>query len=455
MIVKTWILLFFLSLVDIIRAFVSVVPFFKRASWKEQVAVLPTVAVSSSKEDATITTAAWMLDDMVLLYSSAARQSRKDDDKMISSYRQQEMTMLIEDIVLLQSRQDQPGEDDNDNDHDITVPELQKTTPSRDEDPATSLLEPLVAISQALDETILGSYNSEFSMDEMDRWVQQIASLNRELETQIQRTLPPPSTATLSKREAAAIEVAAVPVEEEDTIAPKHRQQCLTMEEIRSRLENLRILIDPTGNQLTRIPLVESQTIEATTTTGETRVTIESTGTEIQSDNLQRKTIPFDPSQVFFATVDDGTSVGEARSTDDKYPTMVLGTAIESNNENNITAISNTDNSNDEPDVLSAVVGVAALSAAAVTKIPLIAAGVALGPAIRTSIAYAKGRMAANYSSIANITDPAIVDGSVSPNPEEDIVISTVQAKKTKGQDGATENRSRPRVPYLQPDNLA
>jgi hypothetical protein len=55
----------------------------------------------------------------------------------------------------------------------------------------------------------------------------------------------------------------------------------------------------------------------------------------------------------------------------------------------------------DEMDVVSAVVSVAALSAAAVTKLPIFVAGVALGPAIRSSIAYAKGRMTAASSPIA------------------------------------------------------
>jgi len=78
-------------------------------------------------------------------------------------------------------------------------------------------------------------------------------------------------------------------------------------------------------------------------------------------------------------------------------------------------------------DIVSTVVTTAAIGAAAVTKLPLFVAGVALGPVIRDSIAYAKGRMA-NNTKMTSIE----IDGNSTRGEDVDVDESDVVEGNTK-----------------------
>lgn len=89
----------------------------------------------------------------------------------------------------------------------------------------------------------------------------------------------------------------------------------------------------------------------------------------------------------------------------DNFTTSMVPSDEVSNYENDVEL--------DGTDVISTVVTTAALGAAAVTKLPLFVAGVALGPVIRDSISYAKGRMdASKAAKNANETFPEGEDES-------------------------------------------
>jgi len=82
----------------------------------------------------------------------------------------------------------------------------------------------------------------------------------------------------------------------------------------------------------------------------------------------------------------------------------------------------------DGTDIVSTVVTTAAIGAAAVTKLPLFVAGVALGPVIRDSIAYAKGRMA-NNTKMKSIE----IDGNSTSGEDVDVDVDVDESDVVEG----------------------
>jgi hypothetical protein len=200
------------------------------------------------KDRITTTDFTMLLDESVLLYHHASDHQRhkpfaSEMEQELWSYRIREITTLLEDVVMIQQQSYKGSTPPSASDDSETSEEEEEESVV----PTTTLRGSLTEISKALDHAILESYQSNFSSDEMEFWVRHIQSLNTQLVQEI-KSLPPA---------AATIPRTTVPT------APAANGVVHSMEPTRqqfwSRLEALRVLIDPMGDSRRIIPLARSQ----------------------------------------------------------------------------------------------------------------------------------------------------------------------------------------------------
>eukprot|EP00536_Pseudo-nitzschia_multiseries_P018788 jgi/Psemu1/57348/gm1.57348_g len=369
-----------------------------------------------------------LLDESVLLYSMVAQQnSFENNNKEIETLRKNELTLLIEDVVFNERGLTELKEDDGSTE----IIETEKEPETLDE------------ISRALDQQIFLGYQSEFTEEALEQWVGQIDILYEKLQSQA-AALPPSSSTTDTSTTKATTDTATAAT----TTTPFDR--------LRSRLESMRTLIDPAGNKRwqpslvrlvakqvtslptsTPIPSPMPPPIVKTETRTKTKATDESTAIEtplkasLPNANVSSKknendnsTDPIEIMNEQNPTLNNSSNMALDSGGNNWVEVPVdidyIANTTTTNNSNNacnqnemtlsanITADDKIASSQEQPapyygattteidgtDIVSAVVTTAALGAAAVTKVPLLVAGVALGPVIRDSIAYAKGRMA-------------------------------------------------------------
>eukprot|EP00537_Pseudo-nitzschia_pungens_P008710 CAMPEP_0172361156 /NCGR_PEP_ID=MMETSP1060-20121228/5040_1 /TAXON_ID=37318 /ORGANISM="Pseudo-nitzschia pungens, Strain cf. cingulata" /LENGTH=382 /DNA_ID=CAMNT_0013083335 /DNA_START=299 /DNA_END=1444 /DNA_ORIENTATION=+ len=350
-----------------------------------------------------------LLDESVLLYSQVARQTSFESNKEIEMLRKNELTLLVEDTVF-----DERGfilvdsEEENE--------QIMKNSKGEKEP------ETLDEISQALDQQILLGYEAEFTEEQLEQWVGQIDALYEKLQSQA-AALPPASSladTSTSKETETAIETTTATT------------TTTTFDKLRSRLESMRTLIDPAGNGRWQPPLarlvVESAKSSSQQTPKPSPPAVVKTETKTPDEGTGIETplktsLPSDtPSKIENNTADPIDEI-----TNEQNPTPNISSALtsepggnkwvevardgnETSTSANVTAGDGDGDASDQQplphsvnsrelegtDIVSTVVTTAAIGAAAVTKLPLFVAGVALGPVIRDSIAYAKGRMANN-----------------------------------------------------------
>lgn len=145
-----------------------------------------------------------------MLYSRLKTESANDD---VENQRKEELTLLIEDVVLDGSgivREETTG-----------VEEVGRETESKGETTAEELDE----ISRALDEQILLGSQKAFTEEELAAWMAKIDSLRDKLQSQL-IALPPSSTDTTLK----------------STTPP----EAPSIDRLRTRLESMRTSIEPT-----------------------------------------------------------------------------------------------------------------------------------------------------------------------------------------------------------------
>jgi hypothetical protein len=163
---------------------------------------------SSKKEDSDDLLS--LLDESILLYSLLVNKnnntSATDDATDIGSLRKREIITLIEQVAL--SLPTSTTNDDNSVEYDET--------------------RKIAEIGGKLDETILSGYQSTFSKEEEDAWIQNVQTLSAEYETRLQRTED--LTVVLKQ------------------IPPKNKREEVTMvEQLSDRLDQMKTLIDPVG----------------------------------------------------------------------------------------------------------------------------------------------------------------------------------------------------------------
>jgi hypothetical protein len=337
-----------------------------------------------------------LLDEMVLLYShiglsDSVTTQMEEYDIDIQALRKRELTNLMEDTVwAYQGPVIQPSsehhKDDNVNDDNDGSGSTSNTDRRRDG-------QTLGEISLALDEAILMGYQSTFTPEELDDWVKRIESLHTKYDEQLKmgnRLFPAdddePSLETV------AADAATTTTSCESTITIK--------EVLQSQLESLRILVDPMGKYQRHMPVITTKTdIIESRNPALSLANQDDNGKDQDNPDISlvaSDTVESTPSCT--SSISSGISVEDAISELAPASSSVLyaseATALTVDDETTNAAIKHQDTA----DVVGAVVSVAALSAAAVTKIPFFVAGVALAPAIQSSIAYAKGRMNAAAS---------------------------------------------------------
>ena len=164
------------------------------------------------------------MDQSVLLYSIVS-QRLKFGDITKAEYdalelRSEELSLLFEDAVF-----DSKGIVRNGSTSGKRVPD---TIVEEQKEPET-----IYEVSQALDEQILLGYQSTFTEDELEEWIERIDGLQQKLQLQL-AALPPASNG------AASTEAKAPPT---------------PLDRMHGRLDSLRTSIDPEGSSILRLPL--------------------------------------------------------------------------------------------------------------------------------------------------------------------------------------------------------
>jgi hypothetical protein len=414
-----------------------------------------------------------LLDESVLLYSQVLRQQDIGDTEVendIEILRKNELTTLVEDVVFDAAA----GMGDNN---------AAETTVELEEEEET-----LMYVSQSLDHQILLGYQSTFTEDEFDRWVQGIDSLYMKIQTQLAAL---PSASSLLTEATTA------------TTNNANMKKTTTLAQLHVRLESMRTLIDPVGKGRLRLPLAQPMVVQSlhkdttvspletkmevtniesdsaiidalsekdlrnvTTNTENKNEDIQPRNTSISDDKVDKEILreyPGDITTMIKEVVTEKTVKAlkpdqKEKHTNNEIKTkLIVGSSISDGNVTRNTAtagsfsnmtqttskstldstiihaasnsstfeksnyaittspiiITNITHNNylstavshnhevmanekgegEGPDVVSTVVTAVVLGAAAVTKLPFLVAGVALGPVIRDSIVYAKSRM--------------------------------------------------------------
>jgi hypothetical protein len=331
-----------------------------------------------------------MLDEAMLLYASPSLHV-DDSNNGIPAMRKKEVIDLVEDLLRLQrgDRPETPEEEEEEDD--IITPTPLKAEPRQT----------LTEISHALDEAILCGYHSNLSEEELAQWVQQVGSLSTQLDHQL-KALPSAESQVVSAITVSAETISPTPSSSSSPATALESTPRPTKQQLEARLEQLKILIDPLGSTRTFIPLVGSQTREEATPSTETSDDEPVVTANVGGLNTEEAS----PSSVipvgaFFASVSDEriespNTVKESPSSADGLAAMALSMEGDS--------VTTSAMDSEAADVISAVVSVAAISAAAVTKLPIFVAGVAMAPLVKSSIAYAQGRMSsANGASSSDV----------------------------------------------------
>lgn len=165
-----------------------------------------------------------MLDESVMLYSQVSRQICCENNTEIETLRKNELTSLIEDIVF-----DERGAVDLQEDR----ASMKNNEDEKEKEPEPETLD---EISRALDQQILLGYQSAFTEKELEQWVKRIDTLYEKLQLQA-AALPAASSTT-------------------DTSTPK-ATATTPFDQLLSRIESMRTLIDPVGNARGRPPLAQ------------------------------------------------------------------------------------------------------------------------------------------------------------------------------------------------------
>lgn len=348
-----------------------------------------------------------LLDESVLLYAKLAREFLPESEVELDlvNLRKRELSQLIQDTVVVATTPDgSPSSfiaSSGDNDGSSVVADL---TPETERNGPQSVRE----ISVALDQAILQGYQSSFSEGELAEWVEGIESLYKAFQIQTKRLQSADERTRWSSMKAM------VPLEtpnDDKSSAPEVTNPSLTAPtanvmvsttntnvELQNRLENLRTLIDPIRTiQSRRIPVVGYVgTFSAVPETENVPATATWTNVEPSGFNDMRE--PHATGAGFRAGPISSQESNNLLSSDDEasYPSPNQAPIISTDDLKTPTKLSAPtvhsykDKYEGNPDVLSAILSVAFIGAAAVTQIPLFVAGVALGPAIRDYIAYAR-----------------------------------------------------------------
>ena len=156
-----------------------------------------------------------LLDESILLYSRLKTESTDDDVRDVENQRKEELTLLIEDVVL-----DGSGIV---RDEATAVKEVGREAESKEETTAEELDE----ISRALDEQILLGSQKTFTEEELSVWIANIDSLRDKLQSQL-IALPPSSSTTTT------------------TLKSTTPPEAPSIDRFRTRLESMRTSIEPT-----------------------------------------------------------------------------------------------------------------------------------------------------------------------------------------------------------------
>mmetsp|Transcript_27911 Transcript_27911/g.61479 ORF Transcript_27911/g.61479 Transcript_27911/m.61479 type:complete len:442 (+) Transcript_27911:216-1541(+) len=339
-----------------------------------------------------------MLDESVMLYSQVSRQICCENNTEIETLRKNELTSLIEDIVF-----DERGAVDLQEDR----ASMKNNEDEKEKEPEPETLD---EISRALDQQILLGYQSAFTEKELEQWVKRIDTLYEKLQLQA-AALPAASSTT-------------------DTSTPK-ATATTPFDQLLSRIESMRTLIDPVGNARGRPPLAQlvvnpvpsppplpvptdtkikdkikdQVPILETSLPDDASRHVESSNDPIEISKIIQNPTTNNSSDI--RSIPSGNNWVEVPADIDYIPTNAFGgdNDNETSSSANITVSAdiyddqpelcdaNTTVMRDGADVVTAIVTTAALSAAAITKLPLFVVGVALGPVLSDSVAYAKGRM--------------------------------------------------------------
>ena len=161
-----------------------------------------------------------LIDEAVLLYSIVSQRTGFDDnteaDNDILKLRGGELTRLIEDSVF-----DARG--------------IVRGGAAMEDDKPTKEPETLSEISQALDDQILLGYETTFTEEELEKWIEGIDALQQKLQSML-AALPPGSDITTEAK------------------AP---QPPTPLDQLYVRLGTMRTLIDPVADHRLRLPLAQ------------------------------------------------------------------------------------------------------------------------------------------------------------------------------------------------------
>lgn len=373
-----------------------------------------------------------LMDEAVLLYSVTSRRERFDDntegERDILKLRGDELSKVVEDAVF-----DASGVLRDE------VVMIENETPA---EPET-----LSQISQALDRQILMGYEVTFTERELETWISGIEILQQKLETQL-KALPPgsdwaaetpeepePKPPTSLENIYDRLETMRTLIDPEgrDRLRPPlakvptipiiQHNVVDTKSNTESAESDKSINCETKDEDETSKLDVENAVIESinTATAYQDRNGASDT-TDIENadksrDDIVLPTTSTEPMTVTEVILENESPVAKTTIEKDNATDLEVENAlIESMNEaakediptelevpNTMTEshnITEAEHKNGEAyvkpmdgtDVVSTVVTAAALGAAAVTKLPIVLTGVALGPVIRDSISYAKGR---------------------------------------------------------------
>lgn len=356
-----------------------------------------------------------LMDDAILLYSKV-EYLPPDMSKDLIELRRNDVVALVEDIVFAQNK--------------IVDSQHEEREPYKS---------PLLLLSQEIDETILEGYKSTFTKQELEDWVERIESLQIQLETLLEGTNQSPKELL---RQIYSSTISTSPA--------------TTLKSLESRLEQLRNVIYPIGH-LYSSPLPQTMTTtdqqsllpqsvsddvieemedqdqeRPSNTMAEPKETITNLHLEtiktttkattvssisvveqneiktgnIETEKEQVATTNEKPKEFFFgspqkgsmaeqklttvtSTIESGISLSDEGSTLDTIQEQEhssvegepVGAGIDAKRDERVL------------DAVSAIIAAASIGAAAVTKMPVVAAvGVALSPLVQASIDFAKSK---------------------------------------------------------------
>ena len=312
-----------------------------------------------------------LLDESVLLYSriqTSSMSSNQEIEGDIKNLRKAETTLLIEDIVFAAYEAK--------NNDERPIPATTPTTPA---------IASLSDLTKQLDEAILEGYQSTFSPEELDAWTNKIQSLYLSLESRLATP---------------AIEGSFVK-EAEMTEPPKTSLESLSRAE--TRLEELRTLIAPTSSSIQEILEMKQQQQQ------QNPQNLEAVGPSSPAAEQNR------------TTATTSTVVSKERSTSHRAEQLSPNDKLKVEGSRGKTT---NKKSSIDMDTVNAVISAASLGeyfslllfvkekphpylalihnlycfgsfpgAVAITKLPLFAAGIVLGPVVQASIEKAQAAL--------------------------------------------------------------